>query len=55
MPIILKHFQKTEEVETTPKVILRSHHHPDIKTKDYQKRNIQANIFDEHRYKNSQY
>ena len=39
-----------------PKVILWSHHHPDSKTRwgHYQKRKLQANIFDWYRCKNSQ-
>ena len=40
----------------TPKVILWSHHHADTKTRQrqYQKRKLQANNFDEYRCKNSQ-
>ena len=40
----------------TPKLILRGHHHPDTKMrKDVKKkRKLQANITDEHRYKNPQ-
>ena len=36
--------------------ILRGHHHPDTKTRQrcYKKRKLQANITDEHRYKNPQ-
>ena len=38
------------------KVILRSHCHPDNKTRQrqYQKRKLKANIFDEYRCKKSQ-
>ena len=39
-----------------PKVILWNHHHPDTKTRQrhYQKRKLQANIFDAYRCKNPQ-
>ena len=42
--------------ENTPKVILWSHHHPNTKARQrhYQKRKLQANIFDEYKCKNSQ-
>ena len=38
----------------TPKDILWSHHHPDTKTRHYQKNILQVNTFDEHTYKNCQ-
>ena len=49
-------FQKNRRGRNTPKFILQSHHHPDTKTRQRQhkKRKLQANIIDEHRYKNPQ-
>ena len=40
----------------TAKLILRGHHHPDIKTRQryHKERKLQANITDEHRCKNPQ-
>ena len=56
MPILLKLFQKIAE-ENTFKLILRGHHYPDTKNRQRQhkKRNLQANITDEHRCKNPQW
>ena len=44
------------KIFNTPKLILRGHHHPDTKTRQrcHKKRKLQANITDEHRYKNRQ-
>ena len=55
MPILLK-LSKNFRGRNTSKIILRGHHHPDIKTRQRQhtKRKLQANITDEHRCKNSQ-
>ena len=55
MPILLKLFQKIAE-ENTSKLILQGHHYPDTKNRQRQhkKRKLQANITDEHRYKNLQ-
>ena len=54
MPILLELFQKLQR--NTSKLILQGHHHPDTKTRQrqHQKRKLQVNITDEHRYKNSQ-
>ena len=52
----LKLFQISERGKT-PKLILQGHSHPDIKTREgkhMQKIKLQANIIDEHRYKNPQ-
>ena len=53
-PILLKLFKKI--AENTSKFILQGHHHPDTKTRQRQhkKRKLQANITDEHRWKNPQ-
>ena len=41
-PILLELFQKITEGVTLPKLILRGHHHPDIKTRqrDHKKRKL---------------
>ena len=36
MPILLKHFLKNHRGSNTSKLILRSHHHPDTKTRQRQ-------------------
>ena len=43
-------------MRNSPKLILRGHHHPDIKTRHrcHKERKLQANITDEHRCKNPQ-
>ena len=40
----------------TSKLILQGYHHPDTKTRqrEHKKRKLQANIIDEHRYRNPQ-
>ena len=55
MPILLK-LSKKGRGRSTSKLILRGHHHPDTKTRQryYQKRKLQASMFDEYRQKNSQ-
>ena len=54
MPILLKLFQKSCRGRSTSKFILRGHHHPDTKTRQRQRRKLQANITGEHRCKNPQ-
>ena len=48
-------FPKCYRGKNAPDIIQWSHHHPDTKTKDItQKKKLQANITDEHRFKNPQ-
>ena len=56
MPSPSKLFQKNCKERNTSKLILRGHHHPDIKTRQRQhkERKIKANITNEHRCKNPQ-
>ena len=56
MPTLLKPFQKNCRGRNTSKLILWGHNHPHIKTRQrqHEKRKSQANITDEHRYKNPQ-
>ena len=49
-----KTVSKNCRVRNTSKLILQGHHHPDNKTRQTQKRILQANITDEDRYKNPQ-
>ena len=51
-----KTLSKNYRVRDTSKQILQGHHQPDTKTRQRQhkKRKLQANITDEHRYKNPQ-
>ena len=55
MPILLKLSQKNCRERNTSKLILRSYHHRDTKTRQRQDqiRKLQANITDEHRCKRS--
>ena len=55
-PLLLKLLQKNFRGRNTPKLILWSHHHPDTKPRQryHLKRKLQANITDEHRWKNPQ-
>ena len=57
MPMFLKLFSKNYRGRNTSKLILRGHHHPDMKTRQRQctKRKLQVNITDEHRCKNPQH
>ena len=54
MPILLKFFQKFSDKKNTSKLILWGHYHPDTRQIQHKKRKLQANIIDEHRYKNLQ-
>ena len=57
LPILLKLFHKIRG-RNTSKLILRSHYHPDTKTRQRQhthKKKTTADITDEHRYKNPQH
>ena len=55
MPICLT-VSKNCRGRNTSKLVLQGHHYPDTKTRQRQhkKRKLQANINDEHRYKNPQ-
>ena len=56
MPVFLKLLQKYCRGRNTSKLIPQGHNHPDTKNRQRQhtKRKPQANITDEHRYKNPQ-
>ena len=55
-PILLKLFQNIVEGGTLPNSILQGHHHADTKTRQrcHKERKLQANITEEHRWKNPQ-
>ena len=48
--------EQCNNLPTTPQLILRGHHHRDTTTRQrgHKERKLQANITDEHRFKNPQ-